>query len=493
MVDIRHIAAARTQYSSFDAVIVGSGPSGSIVARTLAERGWRVAILEYGGLVSPGTMLRPYQAAYSKALTSDDCADGNPWTACCVGGGMQFYDAIMLRYRPSDLAASQYLTTDMQVDWPITIQDLEPHYREIERLLGICGTDGFSPYPASPRGLMLSQAMQDLGIRSKSVPLAIRPPGTSRGCVECSACDELTCPTDARASVLARDILDDTGLPGSISVLYGCFANRIEVLGDGRANAIECYVPLSSELIRIPVARVIVCANAIQTTALLLRSRSRHSPEGIGNDAGLAGRGLSFKVSGYSVGFMRESTAPCAFAPHRGPHATVYTDAFYEHDAAPCGFGGIIYESNYSPPNKNVGLIRLHYIAGDEPWSYNRVLLDDTVDADGIPYIRFSYENSENDCARIKFLAERAEDILRRSGAARIERELFLNRKGRAHLHGTLRAGHDARTSVVDSNGKVHGFTNIHVMDGSVMNFPGNSNPTHTIMANARRMAQSLC
>ncbi|MFC6839853.1 NAD(P)-binding protein [Xanthomonas theicola] len=87
MTDIRHIAAACPEYSRFDVVVVGSGPSGSIVARTLAEKGYHVAVLEYGGVVSPGTMLRPYQAAYSNAFTSNGLADGNPWTACCVGGG----------------------------------------------------------------------------------------------------------------------------------------------------------------------------------------------------------------------------------------------------------------------------------------------------------------------------------------------------------------------------------------------------------------------
>ena len=67
-----------------------------------------------------------------------------------------------------------------------------------------------------------------------------------------------------------------------------------------------------------------------------------------------------------------------------------------------------------------------------------------------------------------------------------------MHAKGSSHLHGTLRAGTNPATSVVDRGGKVHGFANIHVMDGSVMNFAGNSNPTHTIMANARRMALSL-
>ncbi len=68
----------------------------------------------------------------------------------------------------------------------------------------------------------------------------------------------------------------------------------------------------------------------------------------------------------------------------------------------------------------------------------------------------------------------------------------FSRGKGSSHLHGTIRAGSDPKTSVADRYGRIHGLTNIYVMDGSVMNFAGNSNPTHTIMANASRMALSL-
>jgi paromamine 6'-oxidase/6'''-hydroxyneomycin C oxidase/2'-deamino-2'-hydroxyparomamine 6'-oxidase len=490
--DIRHIAAASRDYTNFDAVVVGSGPSGSIVARTLAEQGCRVAVLEYGGVVSPGALYRPHQEAYSKALTSPfGPPDGNPWTACCVGGGMQFYCAITLRYRQADLSASRYLTTDLEIDWPITLQDLDPYYAQIEQLLGIGDGHGCPPYPVSPRGQLLSKAMQDLGIRPKQLPLAIRPPGSDQGCVECSACNELVCPTGAKASVLARHVLDDSGLPGTISVLHGCFVNRIELSNAGKACALECYVPLSSERIRMPVERVIVCANAVQSAALMLRSKSRHAPDGIGNESGMVGRGLSFKISGYSVGHM-DDVRLSEWTAHWGPHATIFTDDFYEHRDVPCGLGGLIYDANFVMPHKNAGLLRLHYIAGEEPWSHNRVVLDESIDRHGVPYIRFEYKNSANDHARINFLADRADDILRQLGARQIQREPRMHSKGSSHLHGTLRAGSDPGTSVVDRNGKLHGYTNIHVMDGSVMNFAGNSNPTHTIMANARRMALSL-
>ena len=494
MTDIRHIAAASCDYTKFDAVVVGSGPSGAIVARTLAERGCHVAVLEYGGLVSPGALYRPHQEPYSKALTSPlGPPDGNPWTACCVGGGMQFYCAITLRYRQADLSASRYLKTDLQIDWPIRLEDLEPHYAQIEHLLGISGANGMAPYPITSRGRMLSQAMQDLGMQPKRLPLAIRSPESSQGCNRCSACNELVCPTGAKASVLARNLLDDAALPGTISVLHGCFVNRIETSGSGRALALECHVPLTSARIRIPFERVIVCANAVQSAALMLRSKSTHAPQGLGNETGLVGRGLSFKISGYSVGYMpRAEVDADTWTEHWGPHATVFTDDFYEHRDVPCGLGGLIYDANFVMPHKNEGLLRLHYIAGEEPWSHNRIVLDESVDRHGVPYVRFEYKNSANDHARIDFLADRADDVLRQLGAQRIQREPRMHAKGSSHLHGTMRAGSDPNTSVVDRNGKLHGSVNIHVMDGSVMNFAGNSNPTHTIMANARRMALSL-
>ncbi|TNJ36284.1 GMC oxidoreductase, partial [Phaeobacter sp. B1627] len=67
--------------------------------------------------------------------------------------------------------------------------------------------------------------------------------------------------------------------------------------------------------------------------------------------------------------------------------------------------------------------------------------------------------------------------------------EPFQHGKGSSHLHGTLRSGSDAESSVTAPNGRLHDYDNLFAMDGSVMNFAGNSNPTHTIMANARRMA----
>ncbi len=63
---------------------------------------------------------------------------------------------------------------------------------------------------------------------------------------------------------------------------------------------------------------------------------------------------------------------------------------------------------------------------------------------------------------------------------------------GVAHQNGTLRFGHDPRTSVLDVNCKAHDLDNLYVVDGSF--FPSSSavNPALTIMANALRVADHL-
>ena len=490
MTTIQHIAAYKKPLDAFDVVVVGSGPSGATVARTLAEQGKAVLILEFGGLPSPGAALTPHQATFTKAVTYTEQMDGNPWTACCVGGGMQFYSAITFRYRAADLRASQFLESDMAIDWPIEIQELNEHYAYIEALLGI---EHMGDYPLSARATRIAAAMSSLGYHPHPMPLAILPPQHPHGCGYCAACDSRCCPMGTKASVITRSVINDDGLPGSITVLYGCLVKRILQESEGQASGVECYIPFSSQRLRIPVAKVVCCSNAIQSSALLLRSRSSFAPRGIGNEHDLVGRGLSLKVSGYSIGSNRRWLKEADLAaPHRGAPATVYTDDFYQSPDMPTHFGGLIYEVASPVPEENIGHLRIHNLAGDEPWSHNRITLEDKEDEFGMPILRFQYRNTANDEARLAYLTARADEILREAGAVTIRHDRPMHRKGASNLHGTARAGVDPTLSVVDPLGKVHGYDNVYVMDASVMNFASNWNPTHTIMANARRMALAL-
>ncbi|WP_176695489.1 NAD(P)/FAD-dependent oxidoreductase [Phaeobacter sp. B1627] len=426
--NIQHISSGPLTWSKYDVVIVGSGPSGVMAARTFAEKGQAVLVLELGPVASPGAIHRDHQAPYSMAYGARGKLDTDPWTACCVGGGMQFYDAITFRYRAEDLTASRFLASDMEIDWPISISDLSEAYSEVESLLRVSGTSGHPEFQLSGRGRQLFASLEELGMQPKRIPLAIDAPGEASGCISCSACDERVCPIGAKASILSRSLFYDEGLSGSIDVRYGIFVSRVLSSREAHIDGVECFITFTADILNIPASKVILCANAIQSAAVFLRSSSIHIGQPTLFRSGLIGKGLSFKISGYSTGYVGD--IPSDFdGPHAGPHATVFSDKFYSHADVPTGLGGMIYEANLPTPNENRKLLRLHYIAGEEPWSHNQIELTDSLDANGVPRLKISYTNSQNDLDRINFLAERSEDVLRSMGMINIHREPFQHGK----------------------------------------------------------------
>ncbi|HWU41567.1 MAG TPA: GMC family oxidoreductase, partial [Candidatus Acidoferrum sp.] len=75
-------------------------------------------------------------------------------------------------------------------------------------------------------------------------------------------------------------------------------------------------------------------------------------------------------------------------------------------------------------------------------------------------------------------------------------RNLFIGEQiplaGVAHQCGTIRFGHDPKTSALDVNCKAHDLDNLYVVDGSVFLSSGAVNPALTIMANALRVGDHL-
>lgn len=75
-------------------------------------------------------------------------------------------------------------------------------------------------------------------------------------------------------------------------------------------------------------------------------------------------------------------------------------------------------------------------------------------------------------------------------------RSLFVGERiplaGVAHQCGTLRFGHDPKTSVLDVHCKAHDLDNLYVVDGSFFPSSGAVNPALTIAANALRVGDHL-
>lgn len=150
----------------FDAVVVGAGFTGSLVAGRLAERGWRVLVLEAGAEQSAAGQLEAFRTAAAKVPSSALAANavvGSPEVLDLAGraeGGYRAtghfrqegelpYGSGYLRANGGSGLAWTGLTPRMHPEdfragdfghgrnWPVGYDELEPYYRAAEQEIGV--------------------------------------------------------------------------------------------------------------------------------------------------------------------------------------------------------------------------------------------------------------------------------------------------------------------------------------------------------------------
>lgn len=130
---------------SFDAVIIGSGFGGSVMAYRLAEAGLRVCLLERGRAYPPFSFPR---APFKVRNNFWDPSEGlygmyNVWSfkgsgalvSSGLGGGSLIYANVIIRkdekWFKEDLSDGGY------EDWLVTRKDLEPHYDRVDQMMNV--------------------------------------------------------------------------------------------------------------------------------------------------------------------------------------------------------------------------------------------------------------------------------------------------------------------------------------------------------------------
>ena len=526
-----------------DAVVAGAGAAGGIVAFALAEAGLRVALLErgrrYGFSETKHDELRsqrtwvlgnpfgPDDERHIRLTRSGDATEfrrtlpsdsGYGHIAACVGGGTKSYGAMSWRFLPEDFRMrSTYGAPEGSTleDWPIGYEDLEPHYERAEREIGVSGKGGANPFearrangypmpplPYSREASHFKAAAERLGLHPFPIPMAINSEYYMGrvGCVRCPHCVGFACETLSKSST-ADTVIPRAEKTGNCDLRTECVVK--EVLTDSRGRATGVTYFQGRELIEQPAEIVVVSCSATESPRLLLSSKSKLFPNGLGNNNDWVGRNLQGHAYSGAFGLFEEE-----LFDGKGPGAGVAMCDFNHGNDGVIGgammaneFIRLPYLFSQRHPVPAVGrwgaehkaFMRKYYkrsggIKGpvqEMPVFTNRVEIDESLrDYWGMPVAKLTGKRHPEDQKTGRFVAERAAEILREAGAT----EVFLSVAGKGlsggqHQSGTCRMGDDPKTSVTTKHGKLHDVDNVFVVDGSLHVTNGGFNPALTIQA----------
>jgi choline dehydrogenase-like flavoprotein len=492
---------------AYDVVIVGSGMGGGTLAYALSERGPRVLVVERGDFIPTERENWSTDAVFVdgryKARDRWEAADGGwyePGLTYAVGGNTKVYGASLPRFRRSDFGEVVH-ADGVSPAWPFSYDELAPHYAAAEQIFGVhgepeAGVDRPDPFPYPPLGhekpvQRISDRLRRAGYTPSHLPLGLdfRPGGR---CVRCGTCDGYVCITHAKADADIRCVRPALQ-GGNVDIVTRAFARRVLTDASGhRATGVE--IERDGKVTTVSAGLVVVSCGAVNSAALLLRSRPPQHPQGLANSSGVVGRNY----------MVHNNTIMLSVRPGRRNTATfqktLYVNDFYErgngdHDY-PLGhiqLIGKVREQMVREQARPAPRWLRSYITerSMDWWLFSEDLPDpaNRVEVTSTGAIRIHWR--PNNVRAHEVLVQEAKRMARRAGYP-----ITLTRRAGqevcSHQAGTVRAGPDPTTSALDTVCRAHDVGNLFVVDASFFPSLPVMNPALTVAANALRVADRI-
>ena len=367
-----------------NAVIVGAGAGGGVVANQLAQAGLSVVLLERGRwqsfdehsddeLISQrttvlGSAFGPDDERYRRVLVGPDgktqivLPSEKPYcnNAACVGGGTVSYGAMAWRLMPQDfrmLSTYRELAAKLKdhslADWPISYDDLEPCYEKAEWEIGVAGDESqnavrLAAQEAAPHAAL--SATTPMGCCSRRRPrrwVGIRfplpmfrnsvPYGGRPQCIHMRSCVGFACPVNAKNGT-QNTVIPRALATGHCELRTQCVAAEVMIDDRGRATGVRYFD--ADDRPQVQTADlVVVSASASETARLLLNSRSKLFPNGAGNNNDWVGRNLQGHAYSGASGLFEQEVYEEA-----GPGACVALCDFNHNNPGLIGGGALVNE-----------------------------------------------------------------------------------------------------------------------------------------------------
>jgi choline dehydrogenase-like flavoprotein len=529
-----------------DVIVIGSGASGGIAAWNLTRKGVRVLMLDAGDRFDRDkfwTHVLPYEARARRRrgerppafylstkeqpyITEPD----KPFDLVRVwgiGGKTNVWGRVSLRY--ADLNFKEAERDGWEIPWPISYADIAPYYDQVDQLIGVNGGDDSSDsLPGSrfhmppPRPRCCEQIMKAAAGRV-GIPIVAgrRAVMTQdhRGFPACHYCGSCGDGCDTASFFNSADHLIPEALAsGNLTIRKNAVVARILADDRGMASGVQYFDRITREE-RIVHGRIVVLgASCVDSTRILLNSKSSVYPNGIGNGSDVIGHYLCEQFRFHVRGFMpqlygRPSSNDDGIG---GEH--VYMPRFNHRGAKReylRGFGSQFWNSGclagaghfaHELPGFGGDFkrdVKKHYPAWFEmhpygevlPYRENRVTVEGTPnDVYGVPLPKIVLQFRENERKMAEEMYDTCQSILHEAKAeiTYFQRGAMDSPGTAIHEHGTCRMGDDKKRSALNGFCQMHEVTNLFVVDGSAFPTATEKNPTLTILAMAWRATDYL-
>ena len=466
----------------YDAVVVGSGAGGAVVAWKLCKAGYKVAVFEAGPEPSNVALENPVDRAvryyWDNGLTF---TMGRPVISLPFGkvlGGTVTVNSGTL-FRATDKAFRLWREVS-GVD--IDRAKLDNAYSEVEKIIGA------KPVPPELLGnnaLVMRRGAENLGLRHYPVR---RPLG---GCIASGEC-AFVCPNNGKIDMRLSFL--SSGARNGLEIYCNTIVERV-VIRSGKAVGVEVRVNNRKKIVNADV--VVVSAGALNTPRILRRSGVNNRNLGkhlhIHPAAGVTAL-MNYRVDGwrgtmqsYCVDELLDDydTLLLATFPPPGIGYSAGSIPLSEIDKYPylASIGVQTSDTNEGEiPSKGLMGIAKYDLSNHDKdkLSQGILLATEILLAAGAEKV---YLPLKKTCS-VRSLAE-AKRVLEEVDTRGLKLSAY-------HPMSTARIGIDEETGVVDEYGRVYGFDNLYLADASILPSTTIVNPQLTINALSLVVAENI-
>jgi choline dehydrogenase-like flavoprotein len=465
---------------------------------------------------------------YSKNIVVDE--KDHPYTgtnyawvrARLLGGKTAIWGRLALRLSDYDFKAAS--RDGYGEDWPIAYKDIEPYYDRVDTYLGISGLrEGLPHLPDSlfqrpnrftPAELRFRGSLEKMGRLITPYRAGVTTDGLKHNKYRSKCFGRGACGRRAGGCDIHAAFDSPTGLiypawdTGKLTVRTNATVYEVNVdKGSGKASGVSFIDTETRKTYHAKARAVVLGPSTLESARLMLLSKSRQHPNGIGNSSNHVGHNFCEHLMGPSVtGFVKDLVGkprtlddgrPGSFYLPRFRNLAEKRSDFirgygFEGESGTAIFPGRAMETpGFGAPFKKQ--VRDSAGAFIHMGGFGEVLAryENYVDLDpgvkdkwGVPVLRFHYKFGDNERKMAADMADTAKEMFEAAGfeIVGVNRNL-LTEGWSIHELGTARMGSDPKKSVVNQFQQSHDVKNLFVVDGSTHVSASNQNPTWTIMA----------